>query len=302
MHSPLSLSQALTQAAASGLDLVDAERLLMHALGHANGQRAWLRAHGADALSDTAKQAFDHLCLRRLSKEPMAYITGQRGFYGLDLQIDSRVLDPRPDTETLVDWALEVLNTTARPHVIDLGTGSGAIALAIQHERRDAHVTAVDASADALTVARANADRLQLAVQFVQGSWLTPIPFTIDSAPTSAEANLAAEAQTSGFDLIVSNPPYIAENDPHLPALVHEPEEALTSGPDGLNDIRLIISQSPAHLKPGGWLLLEHGYDQAEAVTDLLLAQGFENVQSRNDLAGIARCTGGQKPIPGDRG
>jgi release factor glutamine methyltransferase len=173
---PSTLSQALTQAAASGLDLVDAERLLMHALGHAHGQRAWLRAHGADALSDTAKQAFDHLCLRRLSKEPMAYITGQRGFYGLDLQIDSRVLDPRPDTETLVDWALEVLNTTARPHVIDLGTGSGAIALAIQHERRDAHVTAVDASADALTVARANADRLQLAVQFVQGSWLTPIP------------------------------------------------------------------------------------------------------------------------------
>ena len=302
MHSTFSLSQALTQAAASGLDLVDAERLLMHALGHTHGQRAWLRAHGADALSATAKQAFDHLCLRRLSKEPLAYITGQRGFYGLDLQIDSRVLDPRPDTETLVDWALEVLNTTARPHVIDLGTGSGAIALAIQHERRDAHVTAVDASADALTVARANADRLQLAVQFVQGSWLTPIPFTRDSAPTSAEANLAAEAQTSGFDLIVSNPPYIAENDPHLPALVHEPAEALTSGPDGLNDIRLIISQSPTYLKPGGWLLLEHGYDQAEAVTALLHAKGFENVQSRNDLAGIARCTGGQKPIPGDRG
>ena len=297
-----SVSQALHSAIDCGLEPVEVDLLFLLILGEPQVGRAWLRAN-LDCMLTVAQAArFAAICQRRLNGEPLAYITGQRGFYGLDLQIDSRVLDPRPDTETLVDWALEVLNTTARPHVIDLGTGSGAIALAIQHERRDAHVTAVDASADALTVARANADRLQLAVQFVQGSWLTPIPFTIDSAPTSAEANLAAEAQTSGFDLIVSNPPYIAENDPHLPALVHEPEEALTSGPDGLNDIRLIISQSPTHLKPGGWLLLEHGYDQAEAVTALLHAKGFENVQSRNDLAGIARCTGGQKPIPGDKG
>ena len=302
MDSTISLSQALTQAAASGLDLVDAERLLMHALGLDYSRRAWLRAHGTDTLSAPVKQVFDHLCLRRLAKEPLAYITGQRGFYGLDLQIDSRVLDPRPDTETLVDWALEVLNAAARPHVIDLGTGSGAIALAIQHERRDAHVTAVDASANALTVARSNAERLQLPVRFVQGSWLIPMQFTLDSAPTSAQPNKVMGTDASGSDLIVSNPPYIAENDPHLPALAHEPIEALTSGPDGLNDIRLIIAQSPEHLKPGGWLLLEHGYDQAETVTALLHAQGFVNVQSRNDLAGISRCTGGQKPIAGDRG
>ncbi len=287
---------------ASGLPSVDSELLLLAETNNQKHGRAWLRANSEVILEPSVEDAFLRACQRRLNGEPIAYITGQRGFYGLDLQIDSRVLDPRPDTETLVDWALEVLNTTERPHVIDLGTGSGAIALAIKHERRDAHVTAVDASADALTVARANAERLQLAVQFVQGSWLTPIQITLDSVPSSAETNLRPEAQTSGYDLIASNPPYVAENDPHLPALVHEPIGALTSGPDGLNDIRLIISQSPAHLKPGGWLLLEHGYDQAEAVTDLLLAQGFVNVQSRNDLAGIARCTGGQMPILGDRG
>lgn len=302
MPSTFSFSQALTQAAATGLDLVDAERLLMHALGLDHSRRAWLRTHGTDTLSDPVKQVFDQLCLRRLAHEPLAYITGQRGFYGLDLQIDSRVLDPRPDTETLVDWALEVLAATARPHVIDLGTGSGAIALAIQHQRPDADVTAVDASAKALTVARSNAQRLRLPVRFVQGSWLMPMKFPCASAPTPAQPNKVMGIGTSGADLIVSNPPYIAENDPHLPALAHEPIEALTSGPDGLNDIRLIIVQSPEHLKPGGWLLLEHGHDQADAVTALLHAQGFVHVQSRNDLAGIARCTGGQKPIAGDGG
>ena len=296
------ISQTLHDAQATGLPSVECELLLLASVKIHNRGRAWLRANGDVILAPIIEEAFLRFCQRRQNGEPLAYITGQRGFYGLDLQIDSRVLDPRPDTETLVDWALEVINATGRPHVIDLGTGSGAIALAIQHERRDAHVTAVDASANALTVARSNAERLQLPVRFVQGSWLIPMQFTLDSAPTSAQPNKVMGTEASGSDLIVSNPPYIAENDPHLPALAHEPIEALTSGPDGLNDIRLIIAQSPEHLKPGGWLLLEHGYDQAETVTALLHAQGFVNVQSRNDLAGISRCTGGQKPIAGDRG
>ena len=293
------LSQALIRAVTSGLDPLDAECLLLHALGRPREQRAWLRAHDTDTLATDAGHRFDQLCARRLAKEPLAYITGERGFFGLTLQVDARVLDPRPDTETLVEWALDVLAHTLHPHVVDLGTGSGAIALAIQHARRDARLVAVDASADALAVAQANADRLQLPVRCVQGSWLAPVRAGGDHASTGTPAGAVSGDVTSRFDLIVSNPPYIAEGDSHLPALVHEPIEALTSGPDGLDDIRLIIAQSPACLRPGGWLLLEHGHDQAEAVAALLCRQGFVNVQSRKDLAGIARCTGGQcKPSP----
>ena len=190
--------------------------------------------------------------------------------------MDARVLDPRPDTETLVDWALELLAPLAAPRVLDLGTGSGAIALALQHQRPDAQVSAVDASTDALAVAQANAARLGLAVQFARGDWLRGV--------------------AGQFDVIVSNPPYIAAADPHLAALRHEPLQALASGADGLDDIRSIVAQAPTHLQPGGWLLLEHGWDQAEAVQALLRAAGGEQVQSRKDLAGIARCSGGQWP------
>jgi len=160
--------------------------------------------------------------------------------------------------------------------VVDLGTGSGAIALALQSQRTDAQVLAVDASTDALAVAQANAERLGLPVQFQPANWLTGVE--------------------GPFDAIVSNPPYIPSADPHLAALTHEPLQALASGADGLEDIRTIIAQAPAHLRPGGWLLLEHGYDQAKAVQALLQAAGFVQVQSRNDLADIARCTGGQWP------
>jgi release factor glutamine methyltransferase len=216
------------------------------------------------------------LCRRRAAGEPVAYLTGRKEFYGLQLAIDARVLDPRPDTETLVDWALEVIAPLPAPSVVDLGTGSGAIALALQHQRPTAQVLAVDASADALAVAQANAQRLALPVRFMQGRWLRGLD--------------------DRFDAIVSNPPYIAATDPHLAALTHEPLQALASGPDGLDDIRTIVAQAPAHLIHGGWLLLEHGHDQAGAVGALLRAQGFAQVQSRNDLAGIARCTGGQWP------
>jgi release factor glutamine methyltransferase len=160
--------------------------------------------------------------------------------------------------------------------VIDLGTGSGAIALALKHSRPDLEVTAVDASADALAVARANAQQLQLDVHFQQGSWLSQV--------------------TGRFDLIVSNPPYIAAQDRHLDALRHEPLQALASGTDGLDDLRQIIAQARAHLRPGGWLLLEHGWDQAAAVRGLLAEAGLAEVQSRPDLSGIERCSGGRKP------
>lgn len=271
----MTLQQALHQAQQSGLERIDAQLLLLHVLGRPDAGRAWLLTHDTDMLAPAQQQAFDALCARRLSGEPVAYLTGRKEFYGLALQIDARVLDPRPDTETLVDWALEVLADWNAPRIVDLGTGSGAIALALQRQRPDASVWAVDASADALAVARDNAQRLGLNVQFAQGSWLR---------------SLAPDQQ---LDAIVTNPPYIRADDPHLAALTHEPLCALASGADGLDDIRAIIEQSPAHLAPGGWLLIEHGWDQAPAVQELLRGAGFGTVQSRNDLAGIARCTGG---------
>ena len=270
------LAQALAQAHTLGLARIDAQLLLLHAVGRPDAGRAWLLAHDTDAMDEAVHTQFIALCQRRLAGEPVAYLTGRKEFYGLPLQVDARVLDPRPDTETLVDWALEVIAPLASPRVVDLGTGSGAIALALQSQRADAQVLAVDASADALAVAQANAERLGLPVQFQPANWLAGVE--------------------GPFDAIVSNPPYIPSADPHLAALTHEPLQALASGADGLQDIRTIVAQAPTHLRPGGWLLLEHGYDQAEAVAALLATHGFAQVQSRNDLAGIARCTGGQWP------
>jgi release factor glutamine methyltransferase len=276
-----SATQTVTQAAAwaqtLGLPRIDAQVLLLHALGRAPHDRAWLLAHGDDVLDATVQATFAANTQRRLDTEPVAYITGHKEFFGLTLHVDARVLDPRADTETLVEWALSCLADVPTPEVIDLGTGSGAIALALKHSRPDATVSAVDASADALAVASANAKRLELSVAFHQGSWLSPI-------------------DTHTFDAIVSNPPYVASDDAHLAALKHEPLSALASGPDGLDDIRTIVRQASQHLKPSGWLLLEHGFDQAHAVQTLLSNQGFVNVQSRPDLAGILRCTGGQWP------
>ena len=267
------LAQALNQAHTLGLARIDAQLLLLHALGRPDAGRAWLLAHDTDAMDEAAHTQFIALCQRRAAGEPVAYLTGRKEFYGLPLQVDARVLDPRPDTETLVDWALEVIAPLTSPRVVDLGTGSGAIALALQSQRADAQVLAVDASADALAVAQANGKRLGLPVRFQAANWLAGVE--------------------GMFDAIVSNPPYIASADPHLAALTHEPLQALASGSDGLDDIRTIVAQAPNHLRAGGWLLLEHGYDQAEAVQALLQAQGFRQVQSRADLAGIARCTGG---------
>ncbi|MDE2604723.1 MAG: peptide chain release factor N(5)-glutamine methyltransferase [Burkholderiales bacterium] len=270
----MNLRDVLAAAQGLGLDRLDAQLLLLHVLGRGPGERAWLLAHDTDALADGTHERFLALCRRRADGEPVAYLTGEKEFHGLPLRVDARVLVPRPDTEAIVDWALDLLRGRAAPRVIDLGTGSGAIALAIASARPDARVEAVDRSADALAVARANAQRLGLAVKFRQASWLEG----------------AGE-----YDLIVGNPPYVAEADPHLPALRHEPRSALVAGPDGLDDLRAIVAAAPAHLAPGGWLLLEHGWDQAEAVRTLLRAAGLAEVTSRTDLAGIARCSGGRR-------
>ncbi|MDO8448878.1 MAG: peptide chain release factor N(5)-glutamine methyltransferase [Rhodoferax sp.] len=270
------VAQALATAQSRGVDRLDAQLLLLHVLGKPAHDRAWLLAHDTDALPPAGQAAMDVCVQRRAAGVPLPYITGHKEFFGLDLQVDARVLVPRPDTETLVEWALEVLAELPGAAVIDLGTGSGAIALALKTTRPDLQLTAVDASADALQVAQANARRLQLPVEFMQGSWLTDV--------------------SGRYHAIVSNPPYVAAADPHLDALTHEPLQALASGDDGLDDIRQIVSQAQAHLSPGGWLLLEHGYDQAAAVRALLLDAGFENVQSRQDLNGIERCSGGRAP------
>ena len=276
MSQPSSIAQALQAAARQGLERLDAQGLLLHTLGRSPHDRAWLLSHDTDPVDADTLARFQQRCARRLDNEPMAYLTGWQEFFGLTLQVDDRVLVPRPDTETLVEWALQAVLGLQAPQILDLGTGSGAIALALAHARPDARVHAVDASADALAVAQGNARRLDLPVVFSQGSWLT--------------------GHSGSYALIASNPPYIPQHDPHLAALVHEPLQALAAGADGLDDIRTIIAQAPAYLDPGGWLLLEHGYDQAAAVRALLQAQGFTQVQSRRDMAGIERCSGGQWP------
>ena len=276
----MTLDQALQQAvtAAPNLERLDAGMLLLFALGRDPHERAWLLAHGTDELPAPVLQHFQSLCEQRRDAMPLAYLLGRTEFYGLPLSITPHVLDPRDDTETLVDWALSLMPDPAALDVVDLGTGSGAIALAVQHERANARVWGVDRSSDALTVARRNGDALKLPVRWLQGDWLLAVP------------------TDQRFDLILSNPPYIALDDPHMPALRHEPRQALVSGPDGLDDIRTLVTQAPGHLKPGGWLLFEHGYDQSPNVQALLRQAGFVDVQSRPDLAGIPRCTGGRWP------
>jgi release factor glutamine methyltransferase len=269
------LGQTLASLQARGLERLDAQLLLLHLLDKPAQQRGWLLSHDDEPLPPALAATLEPLVQRRLVGEPLAYLTGHKEFFGLDLRVDARVLVPRPDTETLANWALELLHGHQR--VLDMGTGSGAIALALKASQPALHVQATDFSAVALAVAQANAQRLKLDVSFRQGAWFGAL------APSDAR-----------FDCIVSNPPYIAEQDPHLSDLRFEPAQALTSGPDGLDDLRQIISQAPKHLAPGGWLLLEHGYDQAQAVRGLLSAAGFVQVQSRHDLAGIERCSGGQ--------
>ena len=274
MNSALTVTHLLGQLQHMGLPRLEAHMLLLKCLGRDPQDRAWLLTHDQQPCSDDQRMQLMHIARRRLQGEPMAYLIGHKDFHALRLHIDNRVLDPRDDTETLVEWALEVGQPDAPLEVLDLGTGSGAIALALAHARPTWQISGSDLSPPALEVAQLNAHTCGLHVSWVSGHWLQPF--------TGRQ-----------FDLIVSNPPYIAEGDPHLLALRHEPRSALVSGPHGLDDIDLIVRHSRAHLRPGAWLLLEHGHDQAAAVRDLLSQSGFEQVTSRQDLAGAARCSGG---------
>jgi len=270
---------ALALARALGLDAAEARLEAQVLLGHVLGRsRAWLIAHGGDPLDPEQTAAFADLFERRWSGEPVAYILGEREFYSLSFKVTPAVLIPRPETELLVELALERIPADRPCRVLDLGTGSGAVAATLALHRPQAEVVAVDQSATALEVARENAQRLGADnLRLIQSDWYDA---------------LAGET----FDLIVSNPPYIAAADPHLAQgdLRFEPAAALASGADGLDDIRAIVRGAAAHLKPGGWLLFEHGYNQAAACRELLAQSGFNQVGSSADLAGIARISYGQ--------
>ena len=274
-----SAQQQLITAGLTDSPRLDAELLLCHAL---NVSRSYLFTWPERTLSDEQLKNFPPLLTQRLQGHPIAHILGEREFWGLSLIVTQDTLIPRPDTETLVETALARLpnKSEAEMAVLDLGTGSGAIALALKSERSELHVTAVDYSQHALDVAKQNAKKHQLDVQFLQSNWLS-----------------ALKTPHTQFDCIVSNPPYIEEKDPHLTQgdVRFEPLSALTSGKDGLDDIRIIAQHAPLHLKPQGWLLIEHGYHQANAVADIFSAHQFINIQLQHDLAGQPRVTLGQR-------
>jgi release factor glutamine methyltransferase len=274
--------------AESGLPRIEADALLGHALGKS---RAQLLAHANHAISDAHADGARALFARRRAGEPVAYIVGHREFFSLEIAVTPDVLIPRPETELLVDLPLEWLvlvpapgdlaarpsAATRNPRVLDLATGSGAVAIAIAKHAPGAEVWASDVSAAALAVARANAERHGAAVRFVESDWF---------------GGLASEQ----FAVIVSNPPYIPAGDPHLIAgdLRFEPRQALVAGTDGLDAIRRIVVDARTHLMPGGWLAFEHGYDQASRCRALLEAAGYASVASYRDLAGIERISAGR--------
>lgn len=271
------LQTAAAQLPQSPTARLDAELLLAQALGR---ERVWLRTWPEQAVDADGEQRFQALLARREAGEPVAYILGERGFWSLDLTVTPATLIPRADTERLVEVALELAPADQPLQVLDLGTGSGAIALALAAERPAWTVTAVDLSADALAVAATNGDRHKLKnVRFLQSDWLSALP-------------------GQRFGLIVSNPPYIAEGDAHLAEgdVRFEPATALTSGRDGLDAIRHIVAAAPDHLQAPGWLLFEHGYGQGAACRELLRAAGFAGVETRRDLGGQERVTLGRWP------
>lgn len=253
---------------------LDAELLLSQVSGLS---RAQLFARLDDVLQPEDVERFEALVARRLRGEPVAYLTGEKGFWTLNLQVTPAVLVPRPETELLVEWGLELLAGRSSPRIADLGTGSGALALSLASERPDAQVEATEASPAALTVAKANAHTLRLErVRFHEGHWFEPL-------------------QREAYDLVVSNPPYIAHDDPHLAALAREPLSALTDGGDGLNALREIVTTAPDYLVPGGWLLVEHGYDQGAAVRALFEQAQLIDVGTRRDYGGRERATAGRR-------
>jgi release factor glutamine methyltransferase len=248
----------------------DVEVIICAALGV---ERTYLYAHTTEALDPPAESNIERMLADYRGGIPVAYITGQREFWSLPLEVSPDVLIPRPETELLVELLLEYLQTNAR--LLELGTGSGAITLAIARHRRDVSITATDISTPALAVAQRNAVKFALDAEWVAGNWYEPI--------------------VGHFDVIVSNPPYVREDDPHLRALVCEPHIALVAGPDGLDALRLVVAGAPRHLAPGGWLLVEHGHDQGDAVRELFEAAKFQSIRTVRDLAGLERATLGQQ-------
>ena len=268
----ISIAEALRTA---GIDPADSRVLLRSVLG---ASAAHLAAHPEQVLTEVESKRYRAWVERRRIGEPVAYITGEREFYSLAIKVTPAVLIPRPETELLVEAALELVAADSPARVLDLATGSGCVAAAIGRHRPRARVTAADISRDALAVARENAKAHGVEVEFIESDWF---------------AALAGRR----FDLIVANPPYVAEGDPHLDEgdLRYEPCNALVAGPDGLACIGAIVSRADAHLDSGGWLLFEHGFDQAARCRSLLQRAGFQQVTSRRDLAGIERISGGQR-------
>lgn len=266
--------QATAQLATSDSPKLDADVLIAHGLGCS---RTWLIAHGEDELPETTVAALQDLLARRAAGEPVAYLIGQREFWSLPLAVAPSTLIPRPDTERLVELALERIPPAQPCRVLDLGTGTGAIALAVKRERPQAEVVAVEREPAALALAARNAASLGLTLVLHQGDWFAPVP-------------------GERFHVIVSNPPYIAADDVHLRQgdVRFEPRSALVAGADGLDDIRVLVREAPAHLLAGGWLLFEHGYDQGTAVRALLQARGFDDVSTWTDLGGQERVSGGR--------
>jgi release factor glutamine methyltransferase len=260
----------------AGVDARVASQILLFILQRPLDDRAWLITHGDRFLTPIQVAKFHRLCKEYKNGVPLAYLYQEQAFWNLSLYVDTNVLIPRPDTETLVAWGFE-LPLPQNAQVLDLGTGSGAIALTFKQERPHWQCTATDLSARALQIAKDNAKRLGLRIRLLQGHWF--------QALSTEEKHL--------YYLIVSNPPYIAIADRHLKDLQHEPHLALVSGSDGLDAIRHIVSHAPQFLASGGWLLLEHGFDQGAAVAELLIQRGFQNITQRKDLGGRIRCTGG---------
>ncbi|MCM2329111.1 MAG: peptide chain release factor N(5)-glutamine methyltransferase [Lysobacter sp.] len=266
--------RAALEEAAVQIGRVDARVLACHLLGTG---RAWLAANPMHVLTESQDARYDLLVAQRVMGHPVAYLVGTREFYGRDFEVGPAVLIPRPETETLVEAALARLGPAGE--VLDLGTGSGALAVTLACERPGATVHAGDASGEALAIARANAARHGAGIAFAHGSWYEPFA-------------------GRRFDLVVANPPYVAAGDRHLAEgdLRFEPREALTDGSaDGLDSLRAIVAGAPEHLKSGGWLLVEHGYDQAGACRALLGAAGLADLVSIPDLAGIPRVAGGRR-------
>ncbi len=271
----------LTHAGSAADDArLDAEVLLAHVLDQ---PRSHLRAWPERALTAAQTAHYEDLVTRRAAGEPVAYLCGRREFWSLELEVTPATLIPRPETELLVELALARIPVAAALAVADLGTGTGAIALAIARERPRCRVTATDRASAALDVARRNAARLGItAVDFRHGAWYAPLP----------------DPAAGRYDLILSNPPYVRAGDPHLAQgdLRFEPPDALTAGADGLDALRVLVAGAPAYLHSGGWLLVEHGYDQAEAVTALFRTAGFTDIETFHDLGGQPRVTLGRRP------